>query len=277
MKLNSAIAYLSTMTTPTISSATTTAANNLTTSFSGFTSNVSQSCDLMGTIGGLTNKITHTVVDSVTGAVTTVTEAASDVVADVKAKLASCFSGSGSVLNSIKGYIAEGQAIAAEIAAKASQIGASVMAQLQSLMDSVNSGIQSVASGIQTAIASVVSTISGMRDSVMQVVSGMKVGACQAINGFLAGSDDGALANVTTGSSDPTLKNLGAAKDVWNSGGSSLKDITTQISEVNGMSSSVTSARSAATNMSTVVANAGPQTNAVGANIASMRAILAGV
>lgn len=278
MILNRAlIPYLSPMATPTITAASTTAANNLTTSFSGLTSNVSQSCDLMGTIGSLTNKITHTVVDSVTGAVTTVTESAADVVAEVKNKLSSCFGGSGSVLNSIKGYIAEGQDIANQIAAKAGQISAAIMNQLQSLMDSVNSGIQVVSNAIKGAIDTVVSTMATVRNAVADAVTGMKIGACSAINNVLAGSDDNAFANITSGSSDSSLKNLGAAKDVWNTGGTSLKDITTNISEANGMSTSVTSHRNAATNMQTIVTNAGPQTASIGTNLASMRAILAGV
>ena len=80
---------------PALPSGVTNQVNMCTAQFSGFASDVSSTCDIMGTISSVASEIVHDVVDAVTGAVTTVKQAVSDVVSGMKDKMSEVFGGGG--------------------------------------------------------------------------------------------------------------------------------------------------------------------------------------
>lgn len=262
---------------PNISAAVDTAATSCTASFSTFTTGVSSSCDLMGTIGSLTDKFIKSVVDEVTGVVTEVEVAASEMISDIKDKLSSCFAGSGSVLNSIKGYIDQGKAIAADIAAKASKITTQVMAQLQSLMDTVNSAMQTAMAAVSSAISDVMSAINEVQSKVADAVSGIKQGMCSVMSSVLAGSSDDAFSNITSGASDVALTALGSVKSVYNAGASSVMDVTRKVVQDSGGSTAVLGLQSSTAGMASITTGLAPTTLVIGNSITSMQTILAGI
>lgn len=266
------------MALPNLSDAALQQTNALTSKFGGFAQDVSSSCDIMGTIGSIKDKITQYVVDEVTGIVTEVQTAVSEVVSDVKDKLASVFAGSGSVLNTVKGYITQAQEIAAEIAAKASQISAAIMAQLQNLMDSISTGIGYVTSAVQSAIVAVTDGMNAVRGKLADAVAGIKMGMCSTMSAVLAGTASDAFANITAGATDAATASLGAVKDVYNSGASDLMAVTGAVAERAGVSTVVNGLQDAARAGANIAGGlVGSTTAAMGSSISSMRTILAGI
>ena len=266
------------MALPNLSDAALQQTNALTAKFGGFAQDVSSSCDIMGTIGSIKDKITQYVTDEVTGIVTEVQTAVSEVVSDIKDKLSSCFAGSGSVLNSVKGYIAQAQSIAAEIAAKATQISTAIMAQLQSLMDSINSGIAYVTTAVSNAIAAVTDTMNAVRGKLADAVAGIKMGMCSTMASVLAGTPSDAFANITAGATDAATASLGAVKDIYNTGATDLMAVTGAVAEKAGVSTVVNGLQSAASTGANIAGGlVGSTTAAMGSSITSMRSILAGI
>lgn len=266
------------MALPNLSTAALQQTNALQTQFGGFASNVSSSCDLMGTIGAIKDKITQYITDEITGVVTEVQTAVSEVVSDVKDKLSSVFAGSGSVLNTVKGYIAQAQSIAAEIAAKASQISTAIMAQLQSLMDSISSGITYVTTAVSNAMASVTSAMNAVAGKLADAVAGIKMGMCNALASVLAGTPDDAFDNITNGATDTSLASLGAVKGIYNSGASDLMAVTGAVAERAGVSTVVNGLQGAATAGANIAGGVvGSTVGGMGNSIAGMRTILAGI
>lgn len=263
---------------PNLSDAALQQTDALTSKFGGFAQDVSSSCDVMGTIGSIKDKITQYIVDPITGAIIEVQTAVSEVVSDIKDKLSSVFAGSGSVLNTVKGYIAEAQSIAAEIAAKASQISTAIMAQLQSLMDSISSGIAYVTTAVSNAMTAVADTMNAVRGKLADAVAGIKMGMCSTMSAVLAGTPNDAFSNITNGATDAATASLGAVKNVYNSGASDLMAVTGAVAEQAGVSTAVNGLQGAATAGANIAGGAvGSTTAAMGTSISSMRTILAGI
>lgn len=266
------------MALPNLSDAAIQQTDALQSQFGGFTNGVASSCDLMGTIGAIKDKVTQYVVDEVTGIVTEVQVAISEVVADIKDGLSGAFGGSGSVLNSVKGYITEAQEIAADIAAKASQISEAIMIQLNSLMDSISTGIQFVVGAVQDAIGAVMAGLAVVQDKLADTVANIKMGLCSTLSSVLAGSPDDAFANITTGATDLATQSLGAVKDVYNTGASDTLAVTGALAETAGVSPAVTGLQDAAKGAQNVAGGAvGTTMTDMGQSITSMRTILAGI
>lgn len=266
------------MALPNLSDAALQQTNALTSKFGGFAQDVSSSCDIMGTIGSIKDKITQYITDEVTGAVTAVQVAVSEVMSDIKDKLSSCFAGSGSVLNSVKGYIAQAQSIAAEIAAKASQISTAVMAQLQSLMDSINSGIAYVTTAVSNAITAVTDTMNAVRGKLADAVAGIKMGMCSTMAAVLAGTPGDAFANITNGATDAATASLGAVKGIYNTGATDLMSVTGAVAEQAGVSTVVNGLQGAAATGANIASGVvGSTTAGIGNSITGMRTILAGI
>lgn len=266
------------MALPNLSDAALQQTNVATAKFGGFAQDVSSSCDLMGTIGAIKDKVTQYIVDEITGVVTEVQTAVSEVVSDIKDKLSSVFAGSGSVLNTVKGYIAQAQSIAAEIAAKASQISTAIMTQLQNLMDSINSGITYVTTAITNAMTAVSDAMSAVAGKLADAVAGIKMGMCSTMSSVLAGTPNDAFSNITAGATDAATASLGAVKNVYNSGATDLMAVTGAVAEKAGVSTVVNGLQSAAAAGSNIAGGVVGSTIAtMGNSIASMRTILSGI
>ena len=266
------------MALPNLSTAAIQQTNALTSKFGGFAQDVSSSCDIMGTIGSIKDKVTQYVIDEATGALVAVQTSISEVTSDIKDKLSSCFAGSGSVLNSVKGYITQAQLMAAEIEAKAASISAAVMAQLQSLMDSISAGIAYVTTAVSNAIVAVTDTMNAVRGKLADAVAGIKMGMCSTMSAVLAGTPGDAFANITNNAADAATASLGAVKGVYNTGATDLMAVTGAVAEQAGVSTVVNGLQSAATAGANVASGAvGSTMTTMGGSVASMRSILSGI
>lgn len=238
----------------------TTAINNAVTSYTTLASSTSNSCDLLGTIQSLANEVVQDVVDEVTGAITSIKRSATEVAAEIKDKLSECFAGSSGILNDLKGYVNTAIAYVNEIKSNISHMVGEVREQIEaavaSIVVTINAVIGAATNAIQQAATAVGEVIASIQAKVAECVGGLKQSMCSTLNSFMAGAPDDALSNITSGSSSPAIKTLGAIKDIYNEGASSLSDVTESIVNSTGAGNTLGAASSSATNANAQLSSA---------------------
>lgn len=179
--------------------------------FMAMTADTSSSCDLLGTVQGLASEVSRTVKDAAGTVIGVVKESTATLTASIRESLGDAFGGSGSFLNTIKGYAAKAvdwvkdvkdsmmasvgdaqqwarskiQAAQATIAGWLSTEGEGSEGKIAALIKSVRSGIASVKqtvsgfisaaqtklAGLMTSVKSAAATLQGMISGVRAQVS----------------------------------------------------------------------------------------------------------
>lgn len=269
---------------PTLDTTALQSVDSLNANFKSMATDISSSCDLMGTITALAEQITQTIQDSVTGAITTVKRFTADIAADIKDKLSSIFSGSGSTLNSVKGYIDKAKQMMASLKSKldkltdaAQEVYRSVVDKIQSLMADIGGVIRTITAKITEAVEVVKGAMVTLSNAVTDCVGSVKLATCGAIGSVLAGSPSDAFANITKGATDTVGAALGAAKDVYNTGADSLSAVFEKMTDSSGIGNVMGNISSSTGDAVTKATSQGDNVSLVGSKVSEIEQLVQGI